>query len=350
MNTMDMNNNLAMKIFPSLSGSIRIEDKLYFWSKNINGLFKADPSGGDCRLLFQDIIGMDRGELRYSQCILCGEWIIFAPYHSSRVLFFNPFNNEFRIYKLDKPGGFCCLNKWNDWIYFWGTSIIRMKENGSFSEELKSFSESGFIGNICQIDGLIYAAGCEENRINEYNLRTGKVVHHCVGKQKHSFCTISYIDSFFWLGCKDGKIVRCSKDMLEIKEIGIPDDCFLFDQSVYQECYSNSIVFGNYIYFIPVSINSLIRVNLGTVRAEKVYEIDETELAGSVYEIDDKHIGLVIETRGSYYKVSRIIKISIDGEIQENPYFEFGDLDSYIFSSYESDIDTLQLFIKSLKS
>lgn len=333
----------------STCGTVPLNNMLFYWAKNINGLFSLNLSNGECKCHLQDDEERKSELLRYSTCIMVDERIIFAPYRSSRILMFDPKSEKYCYYPLNQPGEFSYLMEWRGWMYFWGTSgILRMGIKDGLFEKLDEFSDKNFVGNICLVDDCAYACAKEIGGIVEFDLNSNKAGIITILNNKQLFSVIFYADGLFLLGGNDGKIYKWRKGWLEIEEIPMEDEVRLNEDSEYSECYGGIKKIGDYVYFSPLRTESLIRVNLKDFHAETAFMINEDEIYGGFFDIDEERSGLIIEERGSYYRTSRELTISVNGDITEESVLFFVEGEEYVPGMYENDIDTLQQFICSV--
>lgn len=333
----------------STCGTINSNNTLYFWAMNVNGLFAIGLLDGRCECLFQDDEKGNDSFLRYASCLKSGEWIIFAPYRSSRILMFNLRTKEYNQRSIGDQGEFSYLVEWNEWVYFWGGSrIIRMSKDRSIFEEIHSFSEKEYVGNICHVGNYVYVSSKEDNEILEYNLNDLSVASVHVEVEKASFCAMCYADGLFWIGCNDKRIIKWRKSNDKAETIALPHKQSIIDKGRYHECYSAAKEIGDYIYFSPLRSSALIRVNKKSSSAEIAFEISDNEITDGFFEIDNNRTGIVIRDYESYYNCTRNLELGINGDITEKDILLFNNTKSYSPGIYENEIDSLKQLIVSL--
>lgn len=303
------------------------EEKGYFYSYELNGLFEVDMNSFNCNLLYSyDACFLQDDERLFGAIKCIDDVIVLAPMKASHIVLFNLKDKSTKCIEIPKTNTeynefskFYSIVERDNECYLIGHAypgIVRVNiENFSvevvasfdnvFEQEIKDKKDL-FRNNVYVKDDCFWVASCARNLIVKYNMNNEKYIITPIGKSEDRFGGVFYNDSRFLLTPYWEKVLisydenakECSYKWFEDYEK---------TENLLGKRYSKAIEFDGKIIIFPlleyatiiydyktdelykIETSEIITKNGNEIRGiyvfnEKVYVCDSKE--GCLYELD----------------------------------------------------------------
>lgn len=299
------------RILLNAVNSVYVDGRVWFWGKNINGLFYIDLKRKMCRYVLKQPKTNITDVLVYSSCLAVDKEIYFSPFNSRYICVYDTLKKEANYYDIDSFGEMYHAVHYASWVYFVGTKrTIRINCRTKLVEELVDFSNAGIASSPCRVGDSLFSASTERGYINEYDMKTLKVIRHSVNVLDDILSAFCYYNNSVWMaGYK--ALYEWDPRSGKINKMELPDGCTSREGIFNNEPFRAGAVIGKCIWFSPYKMNSIIRFDGKEISVVDV--LSDDEVGGEFLHKEKEDICLVIDKYMEDYKVSRICDINNDG-------------------------------------
>lgn len=278
-----------------------IGDKAWFVNVAYNVLFWVDINTGVCE--FETRIPNESGGLYWKnpKCVVCGDDIFCIPGTAECIWVYQRQAKKFLKINVDNPDHTECLMFWfcryDNKLFAVSAGLKKIFEvnvDTKKAENVYSLEMDEKWPNI-MIDGTkIYSLLSTSNRLICFNVVNCESVVYDLPDIGKSFYTVCFDGERFWLSgwCKEIYIWRPGDTAIETV-IGLPKNFGIYDADgenilnceteIYDvQVFNESVLIGEYVWFIPYQTNQIIYVNCNTFEIRALEIVDEVETRQSI--------------------------------------------------------------------
>lgn len=309
----------------------------WFVAGNINILFRVDMIN-NCYEIVAKLPDYTNYKFRSnSNCIKCNELIFCMPNRGECIWCYDLLDNKFSKIEIENPN---CLEVgivdfWRIKNILWAVSmglkqIIKIDITARKIIAYYNITDCAeeVIGKSVKINNYIYSLSGLESKIYEFSLKTKQVKIIEFETIRDRFHTISICEGKIWLSGNKKRIYIWEKDRVRILD-HFPENFgiykFLESGKVILDCIStkyrtftfiDSIIIGNYIWFIPFQTNNILyvdkmsnKINVFEIEGEDINDFETVEMNCRYvlqYVYNNRYIGLYSLKNKVIYEIDAI--------------------------------------------
>ena len=267
---------MEKKIILYAKDCVKIENKIYFISLNMNLIFSIDINDNKIEL----ITHIPNISFLYDELMgaidICENKLVIAPNKTNEIWIYDIDKREWNNIERDEfahigTGGMLQIVKYNNYMYLIGSSypaiikldVSKMKAEyikEPFIEKVKKMGElkDAFFRTHHAVRGeWLYLASCVDNTVLKFNLKTNEYKWLSIGSDDNKFSGIVYSLNDFWLSPRTTEKIIKWDGMNGIKEISLPAEYRNKSSNYFLGvCFDGeSIIFPNILEANSVKIN-----------------------------------------------------------------------------------------------
>lgn len=326
---------------------IKVNDKRYFWAKNCNGFFSNDVNSDKCELVFRvDADDNTNDRLMFSKCLCVNDSVWLAPYNEKRIVIYNLKNKSREYIDLQTPGHFFDACAFGEEVFFIGSDCILQVNVNKRSVERIVDNADYYVTETYRKGDLVYFNTTFDDMISCLNLRTKQVYNIELPPQKRKYGTITGFDNYLVLSGENLDITFYSLDTKEMGILDLTNICKLRDNGNDRFAFIRSNVVGNRIVFSPAICDSVIYVECGSRKADKIVSLRDSERSAAFFVLDNGTGVIVFEDKKHTYEVTRQCRLTKEFEVkEENVFILPNDVKLNMRFVFETHVYNLERFI-----
>ncbi len=244
-----------------------VKDKVYFFSYEVNGLFKIDMNKRECSYIaslekYSSKIRLF-GDLTY----INGKLVI-APMSADDFVIYDLEMKSVKYLPIQNPEKHNYINNkfftvvpFEEYVYFighWYPAIVKLDlateeitYYDDWIKEIENIEEDFFRHNYCIKDENIILPCSRTNKVMMFNTKNGKYNFLNIASQERKYAGIIYDGTNYWLTPRyDNIVVKCNFDTGNYEEFIIEENGKEFIQR--ELSYGQSFLVGQYIVILPL--------------------------------------------------------------------------------------------------